>query len=94
MKVSLEEQYRSQEEYRRRAAMGDADALFYLAWNYFKERLVAKDVQWPSRYSGGWKGKSPKFARFNIAKMKYFEGDESLNGTALPAFSQLSAVSM
>jgi hypothetical protein len=42
-KPSLETERRSQDEYRRRAALGDPDAQFYLAWDYFKGRLVAKD---------------------------------------------------
>jgi TPR repeat protein len=78
VKASLEEQYRSQEEYRRRAAMGDTDALFHLAWDYFKGRLVAKDTPMAIALLRRLEKKSPEFARFNIAKMKYLEGDESL----------------
>ncbi len=77
-KASLEEEYRSQEEYRRRAATGDTEALFYLAWDYFKGRLVSKDVQMAMALLRQLEEKSPEFARFNIAKMKYLEGDESL----------------
>jgi hypothetical protein len=77
-KTPLEDEYRSQEEYRRRAAMGDTEALFYLAWDYFKGRLVAKDVQKAISLLRQLEEKSPQWARFNIAKMKYLEGDASL----------------
>ena len=70
-KTSLEEEYRSQEEYRRRAAMGDMEALFHLAWDYFKGRLVSKDVPMAMALLRQLEEKSPEFAGFNIAKMKY-----------------------
>jgi TPR repeat protein len=76
-KTSLEEEYRSQEEYRRRAATGDPEALFHLAWDYFKGRLVAKDLQMAITLLRQLEEKSPEWARFNIAKMKYLEGDDS-----------------
>jgi TPR repeat protein len=77
VKQSLEQEYRSQEEYRRRAALGDTEALFHLAWDYFKGRLVSKDVQMAMALLRQLEEKSPEWARFNIAKMKYLEGDAS-----------------
>jgi TPR repeat protein len=73
--LSLEEET---EEYRRRAAMGDTEALFYLAWDYFKGRVVSKDLQVAITLLRQLEEKSPELARFNIAKMKYLVGDESL----------------
>lgn len=58
--------------------MGDPEALFYLAWDYFKGRLVEKDVQAAIALLRQLEEKSPEWARFNIAKMKYREGDVSL----------------
>jgi TPR repeat protein len=77
LKVSPEE-LETLEEYRRRAAMGDTEALFYMAWYYFKGRLVSKDLQVAIAFLRQLEEKSPELARFNIAKMKYFEGDASL----------------
>jgi TPR repeat protein len=77
VKPSLEQEYRSQEEYRRRAALGDTDALFHLAWDYFKGRLVSKDVPMAMAVLRQLEEKSPEWARFNIAKMKYLERDAS-----------------
>jgi len=73
-KLSLEDF----EEYRRRAAMGDTEALFYVAWEYFKGRVVSKDLQVAIGLLRQLEEKSPELARFNIAKMKYFVGDASL----------------
>lgn len=78
VKLSLEQEYRSQGEYRRRAALGDTEALFHLAWDYFKGRLVSKDVPMAMALLRQLEEKSPEWARFNIAKMKYLEGDASL----------------
>ena len=58
--------------------MGDPEALFYLAWDYFKGRLVSKDLQMAIALLRQLEERSPEWARFNIAKMKYLEGDESL----------------
>jgi hypothetical protein len=78
VKPSLEQEYRSQEEYRRRAALGDTEALFHLAWDYYKGRLVTKDVPMAMALLRQLEEKSPEWARFNIAKMKYLESDPSL----------------
>jgi TPR repeat protein len=77
-KPSLETERRSQDEYRRRAALGDPDAQFYLAWDYFKGRLVAKDIPTAISFLRQLEKTSPQLARFNIAKMKYLVGDDSL----------------
>jgi TPR repeat protein len=78
VRTTLEREYRSQEEYRRRAALGDTEALFHLAWDYFKGRLVSKDVPMAIALLRQLEERSPEWARFNIAKMKYLEGDASL----------------
>jgi TPR repeat protein len=74
VKLSLEDF----EEYRRRAARGDTEALFYVAWEYFKGQVVSKDLQVAVGLLRQLEEKSPELARFNIAKMKYFVGDASL----------------
>jgi TPR repeat protein len=77
VKISPEE-FETFEEYRRRAAMGDTDALFYMARYYFKGRLVPRDLQVAIAFLRQLEEKSPELARFNIAKMKYLVGDASL----------------
>jgi TPR repeat protein len=65
------------EEYRQRAARGDAEALFELAWSHFRGDLVPKDFQTAIALLRQMEEKSPQLARFNIAKMKYLGGDAS-----------------
>ena len=52
--------------------------LFYLAWDYFKRRLVPRDLQMAIALLRQLEEKSPELARFNIAKMKYLVGDDSI----------------
>lgn len=66
------------EEYRRRAAMGDTEALFHVAWEYFKGRVVSRDLEMAISLLRQLEENSPEWARFNIAKMKFFVGDASL----------------
>jgi TPR repeat protein len=70
VKPSLEQEYRSQEEYRRRAALGDTEALFHLAWDYYKGRLVTKDVPMAMALLRQLEEKSPEWARFNTNGLK------------------------
>jgi hypothetical protein len=68
----------SLEEYRQRATMGSPEAIFDLAWEYFRERKSAGDLQMALATLCRLEEKYPEWARFNIAKMKYFVGDASL----------------
>jgi len=65
------------EEYRHRAARGDTEALFELAWGHFRGDLVPKDFQMAIALLRQMEETSPQLARFNIAKMKYLAGDAS-----------------
>jgi TPR repeat protein len=66
------------EEYRQRATMGSPEAIFDLAWEYFRERKSAEDLQMAIATLRRLEEKHPEWAHFNIAKMKYFVGDSSL----------------
>jgi TPR repeat protein len=66
------------EEYRERAAAGDPSAQFSLAWVYFMGEIVPKDAGSAISLLRQLEKTYPEVARFNIAKMKYAEGDESL----------------
>lgn len=66
------------DEYRKRAAAGDPDAQYVLAWEYFKGEFVPKDVGSAIALLRQMEKSSPELARFNIAKIKYAEGDEFL----------------
>lgn len=68
VKLSLEQEYRSQGEYRRRAALGDTEALFHLAWDYFKGRLVSKDVSMAMALLRQLEEKSPEWARWTALR--------------------------
>jgi TPR repeat protein len=68
----------SLEEYRQRVTISDPQALFYVAWDYFKGRLVPRDLPMAIALLRQLEEKSPELARFNIAKMKYLVGDDSL----------------
>src|ERR1700753_986504 len=68
----------SLEEYRQRAAGGSPEAIFDLAWEYFRERKSAEDLQTAIATLRRLEEKHPEWAHFNIAKMKYFVGDASL----------------
>lgn len=68
----------SLEEYRQQAATGDPGAIFNLAWEYFRERKSAEDLQMAITTFRRLEEKHPEWAHFNIAKMKYFVGDASL----------------
>ncbi|MGV7217587.1 hypothetical protein [Bradyrhizobium sp. UFLA05-112] len=59
------------------AAGGDADALYRLAWEYFRGEFVPKDAVAAIAQLRQWERTNPELARFNIAKMKYAEGDAS-----------------
>jgi TPR repeat protein len=65
------------EEYRQQAAGGDPDAMYRLAWEYFRGEFVPEDVGAAIAQLRQWEGTNPELARFNIAKMKYAEGDNS-----------------
>lgn len=71
MKTSLE-------EYRQQAATGSPEAIFDLAWEYFRERKSAEDLQMALTTLRRLEEKHPEWAHFNIAKMKYLVGDASL----------------
>ncbi|OAF19869.1 SEL1-like repeat protein [Bradyrhizobium neotropicale] len=65
------------EEYREQAARGDPDAQYRLAWEYFRGEFVPKDVDAAIAQLRQWEKTNPELARFNIAKIKYAEGDSS-----------------
>jgi TPR repeat protein len=65
------------EEYRQRAARGDTEALFELAWGHFRGDLLPKDIEMAIALLRQMEERSPQLARFNIAKMKYLVGDAS-----------------
>jgi TPR repeat protein len=73
--LSREESF---EEYRRRATLGDTEALFYVAWEYFKGEVVPKNIELAIASLRQLEETSPQLARFNIAKMKYLVRDSSL----------------
>jgi TPR repeat protein len=66
------------EEYRQRAAAGDPSAQFSLAWEYFMGEFVSKDLGSAIALLRLLEETYPEVARFNIAKMKYVEDDNSL----------------
>jgi TPR repeat protein len=66
------------EEYRQRADRGDTDALYLLAWEYYRGELVPKDVGAAIALFRQLEETQPLLARFSIAKIKYAEGDNSL----------------
>jgi hypothetical protein len=65
------------EELRRRAALGEPSALDELAWEYFRGEVVAKDIASATALLRQLELMAPEFARFNLAKIKYLEGDSS-----------------
>jgi TPR repeat protein len=63
------------EELRRRAALGEARAQLQLAWEYAKGEIVPKNIDTAIGLLGQMESKAPQLARFNIAKIRYLEGD-------------------
>ena len=68
----------SLEEYRQRAPGGSPEAIFALAWEYFRERKSADDLQMAITTFRRLEEEHPTWAHFNIAKMKFLVGDASL----------------
>jgi uncharacterized protein len=68
---------RELEEWRRRASLGEPRALLALAWEYFRGDVVPKDIDAAIALLRQLELKAPELARFNIAKIKYLEGDRS-----------------
>jgi TPR repeat protein len=65
------------EEFRQRAALGETAAQLKLAWEYFRGDVVPKDVDSAIELLRQVELKAPELARFNIAKIKLLEGDDS-----------------
>jgi hypothetical protein len=65
------------DEYRQQAARGDPDAQYRLAWEYLRGEFIPKDVGAAIALLWQWEKTNPELARFNIAKIKYAEGDGS-----------------
>jgi TPR repeat protein len=65
------------DEYREQANRGDTDALYLLAWEYYRGTLVPQDINLAIALFRQLEQTHPKLARFNIAKIKYAEGDNS-----------------
>jgi TPR repeat protein len=75
------------EDYRRQAEMGNPQALFDLACLYYWGRGVSKDVETAIALLRRLEMNAPEWAqwaRFNIAKMKYYERDASLRDYTKP----------
>jgi TPR repeat protein len=72
----LEDEYASQSEYHREAAPGDADVPPRLAWDYFNGRSVSRAFEMAFSLLRQLEAKSPDWARFNVAKMKFPEEDD------------------
>ena len=63
------------EEYREQAARGHTDAPYLLAWEYYRGTFVPKDIGSAISLFRRLEETQPVLARFNIAKIKYAEGD-------------------
>jgi TPR repeat protein len=63
------------EGYRQRAAAGDPDAEYALAWEYVRGEFVPKDTRVAIQLLREFEKTCPELARFNIAKIKYAEDD-------------------
>jgi TPR repeat protein len=65
------------DEIRRRAALGEARAQFELAWEYVRGDVIPKDVNAAIAIFRQMEANAPELARFNIAKIKLLENDDT-----------------
>jgi TPR repeat protein len=65
------------DEIRRRAALGEARAQLEFAWEYVRGDVIPKDLNAAIAILRQMETNAPELARFNIAKIKLLENDDS-----------------